>query len=62
MLLREFSVRRNSGGKGKHTGGNGVTREIEFLKDDFSAGILSERRAFGMNETSVAHALSTKRN
>lgn len=51
VLLREFSIRKNSGGKGKFNGGDGVVREIEFL-DDISVAILSERRSFcprGMN-------------
>lgn len=46
VMLNEFSIRRGSGGKGKFKGGDGVIREIEFLLDDFSVGILSERRAF----------------
>jgi len=45
VLLHEFSLRKNSGGKGKFRGGDGVIREIEFLKP-LSIGILSERRAF----------------
>lgn len=32
VLLREFSIRRGSGGRGAHNGGDGVIREIEFLK------------------------------
>ena len=32
MLLREFSVRKGSGGVGKFNGGDGVIRELEFLK------------------------------
>eukprot|EP01117_Protostelium_nocturnum_P019752 TRINITY_DN8643_c0_g1_i6.p1 TRINITY_DN8643_c0_g1~~TRINITY_DN8643_c0_g1_i6.p1 ORF type:complete len:1265 (-),score=478.55 TRINITY_DN8643_c0_g1_i6:21-3815(-) len=52
VLLREFSIREGSGGAGEKRGGNGVVRELEFLKDNFNAGILSERRVFepkGMN-------------
>jgi len=45
VLLREFSVRHDSGGKGEFNGGDGVIREIEFLKP-YAVGILSERRAF----------------
>lgn len=44
VLVREFSVRENSGGKGKYRGGNGVIREIEFRKN-LTVGILSERRS-----------------
>ena len=43
VLLREFSIRRNSGGSGKFSGGNGLIRELEFL-EELNAAILSERR------------------
>jgi 5-oxoprolinase (ATP-hydrolysing) len=46
VMLREYNIRANSGGRGKFNGGNGVVREIQFLKDDIEVGILSERRAF----------------
>ncbi|KAJ6445474.1 inositol oxygenase [Purpureocillium lavendulum] len=45
VLLREFSLRRGTGGDGQFRGGAGVTRELEFLID-MHAGILSERRVF----------------
>ena len=45
VLLREFSIRRDSGGKGKFAGGNGLVRELEFL-EPLDAAILSERRVF----------------
>ncbi len=45
VLLREFSIRQRSGGNGRHKGGNGIVREIEFLKP-MTAAILSERRVF----------------
>ena len=45
VLLREFSIRKNSGGKGKFTGGDGLIREIEFL-EPLTVTILSERRVF----------------
>ena len=45
VLLREFSLRDGTGGKGMHRGGNGVTRDIEFRKD-LTVSILSERRVF----------------
>ena len=32
VILRVFSLREGSGGNGKHRGGDGVVREIEFLK------------------------------
>jgi 5-oxoprolinase (ATP-hydrolysing) len=43
VLLREFSLRKGSGGKGKHKGGNGVVRELEPLRP-LIMSILSERR------------------
>ncbi|MCH7960346.1 MAG: hydantoinase B/oxoprolinase family protein, partial [Candidatus Hydrogenedentes bacterium] len=43
VVLRAFSIRRGSGGRGDHSGGDGVVREIEFL-EPVSVGILSERR------------------
>jgi 5-oxoprolinase (ATP-hydrolysing) len=41
--LRQFAIRQNSGGKGKHTGGDGIIREIEFLKD-LQVSMLTQRR------------------
>jgi len=48
VILRQFTIRENSGGKGKHYGGNGLIREIEFL-EGMQVSILSERRAFAPN-------------
>jgi N-methylhydantoinase B len=45
VRVRRYSIRRNSGGKGKHRGGDGVIREIEFLTD-VRGTILSDRRRF----------------
>ncbi|KAL4787202.1 Hydantoinase B/oxoprolinase-domain-containing protein [Aspergillus varians] len=45
VLLRQFSLRKDSGGAGQFRGGDGVIREVEFLID-MHAGILSERRVF----------------
>ncbi|KAL2786316.1 Hydantoinase B/oxoprolinase-domain-containing protein [Aspergillus keveii] len=42
-LLRQFTLRSGSGGQGQHPGGEGVTREIEFLTP-MDCSILSERR------------------
>jgi len=50
VRVDEFSVRQNSGGKGHHTGGDGVVRSIKFLKP-MTAAILSGKRQtspFGM--------------
>lgn len=43
VILREFSIRRGSGGVGKHRGGDGLVRVFEFL-DDLQVSILTERR------------------
>lgn len=45
VLLREFSLRANSGGKGKFRGGDGVVRDIEF-RIPVQVSILSERRVY----------------
>ena len=45
VLLRKFSIRPDSGGIGENNGGNGVIREMEFLKS-VEVSILSERRSF----------------
>ncbi|MFP6752785.1 MAG: hydantoinase B/oxoprolinase family protein, partial [Pirellulaceae bacterium] len=43
VLLREFSIRRGSGGEGQFSGGDGVLRRIEFLSK-LDVSILSQRR------------------
>jgi 5-oxoprolinase (ATP-hydrolysing) len=43
LRLRQFGIRRGSGGKGKHPGGDGVIREYEALAP-IRVSILSERR------------------
>jgi len=51
VMLREFSIRKNSGGSGKFKGGNGLIREVEFL-EPLNTAILSERRVhhpYGLN-------------
>ena len=45
VVVREFSLRRGSGGQGKYAGGDGVVREIEFWRP-MQVGILSERRSY----------------
>ncbi|KAK4452425.1 5-oxoprolinase [Podospora aff. communis PSN243] len=45
VLLREFSIRKGSGGKGQHRGGDGVVRDIE-LRIPLQVSILSERRVY----------------
>ena len=58
VLLRQFSLREGSGGVGMYRGGDGVIRELEFLRvqivliiyinalQPLVVSILSERRAF----------------
>jgi N-methylhydantoinase B len=41
--VESFSIRENSGGKGKYSGGNGVIRRIKFL-EPMTANILSGHR------------------
>ena len=43
VLVEEFSIRSDSGGKGKWPGGDGVIRKIRFLAP-LEASILSTRR------------------
>jgi 5-oxoprolinase (ATP-hydrolysing) len=45
VLLREFALRAGSGGQGKHCGGDGVIRDIEF-RIPVQVSILSERRVY----------------
>ena len=44
VRLQELSIRRGSGGAGRFRGGDGLCREIEFLKP-LSLTVISERRA-----------------
>lgn len=53
VQLTEFSIRQNSGGVGKHNGGNGVTRRLQFLQP-VTVSLLTQRRTtafppFGLN-------------
>ncbi|TVY81203.1 Uncharacterized protein LSUE1_G002940 [Lachnellula suecica] len=43
VLLREFSIRKDSGGRGRNRGGNGCIRDIE-IRRPMQVSILSERR------------------
>jgi len=45
VILREFSLRSGSAGRGLHNGGEGVVRDIEF-RIPVLASILSERRVY----------------
>ena len=43
VLLEEFFIRKGSGGRGAHPGGDGTTRRIRF-REAMTAAILSIRR------------------
>ncbi|TLY78713.1 MAG: 5-oxoprolinase [Gammaproteobacteria bacterium] len=43
VLLREFGLRRGSGGAGRHRGGDGVVRRLEF-RAPFSGALLANHR------------------
>jgi 5-oxoprolinase (ATP-hydrolysing) len=43
VRVRRFAIRRGSGGRGAHRGGDGIVRDIEFLVP-MQAAILSNRR------------------
>ncbi len=45
LRVRQYAVRRGSGGAGIHSGGNGVVREYEFL-EPAQLSILTERRSY----------------
>ncbi len=46
VRVRTYSLRQGSGGAGRHRGGDGIVREIEFLTE-VRGSILSDRRRFG---------------
>jgi 5-oxoprolinase (ATP-hydrolysing) len=51
VRLHRFELRTGSGGSGAHTGGDGIIREVEFLRP-LTVSLLTERRArqpFGMH-------------
>jgi 5-oxoprolinase (ATP-hydrolysing) len=43
VLVREFAIRRGSGGPGRHHGGDGVVRRLEF-RAPFSGALLANHR------------------
>ncbi|KAL4760208.1 Hydantoinase B/oxoprolinase-domain-containing protein [Aspergillus foveolatus] len=44
VILREFAIRRGTGGKGMHNGGDGVVRDIE-CRAPLSFSVITERRS-----------------
>jgi len=58
VRLLQFSIRPNSGGKGRWRGGDGVIRHFQFLKD-LKISLLSQRRRiapFGLNNGEAGKA------
>ena len=56
LRVRRYAIRRGSGGKGRHRGGDGVIREIELLTDA-RVSLLADRRKFapyGLNDGCAA--------
>lgn len=45
LRVLRYEIRRGSGGKGKHRGGDGIRRDFQLLTDA-SVGLLSDRRQF----------------
>ena len=52
VRVREFSIRRGSGGRGLHRGGDGIIRRLEFLRP-LEVSLLHQRRGpyapYGLN-------------
>ena len=46
VRLERFAIRRGSGGRGEHQGGDGAVRELTFL-EPMSLSILSQHRTEG---------------
>ncbi len=44
VLVREFSIRRGSGGAGRHRGGDGIVRRLEFRSSFLGALLANHRR------------------
>jgi 5-oxoprolinase (ATP-hydrolysing) len=58
VRLRQFCIRKGSGGVGRFRGGNGIVREIEFLQE-LQVSMLSQRRTcdpWGLNSGGAAAA------
>jgi N-methylhydantoinase B/oxoprolinase/acetone carboxylase alpha subunit len=61
LRVRRYEVRRGSGGAGRHAGGGGIVREIEFLTG-CDVTILSDRRTRGPYGLAGGEAGKTGRN
>lgn len=47
VRFSRYEIRRGSGGKGRHPGGDGVIREFEVLEDGVTLSLMTERRTSG---------------
>jgi N-methylhydantoinase B len=59
LMIRKYSIRRETGGNGKWKGGDGIVREIEVLTDKCTISIQSERRnsrPWGINRGEAGQA------
>lgn len=45
VVLRQFRLRENSGGRGKYNGGDGVLRQLLFRRP-MTLSVITERRVF----------------
>jgi N-methylhydantoinase B len=61
VRVKRYAIRHNSGGLGKHRGGDGIVRELEFLAS-VETGLLTDRRAIGPYGLSGGHDGLTGRN
>jgi N-methylhydantoinase B len=59
--VRSYRIRRRSGGRGRHRGGDGLVREIEFLTAG-GLSLLTERRTFPPYGLAGGGAAATGRN
>ncbi len=46
LRVRQYSIRRGSGGDGRRPGGDGLVREVEFL-DHAEVSLICDRRSYG---------------
>jgi len=64
VRIKRYAIREQSGGRGQHHGGNGLLREIEFLKPA-NVTLLTERRhhaPWGLNEGTAGKVGKNKLN
>jgi len=60
VRIHRLSLRRGSGGRGKHRGGDGIVKEVEFLADA-RASVAATRRQQGAPGAKGGHAGATGR-